>query len=156
MGTGTPRFRFRMADRLSPWRGRFIPGLQQAHATGGLVERVENQSQADFALPASRLGVGLHPLHALAYRSDGSRVRTQTLWVRVVDRDYPLDLSMPAAGTLHLNGAAGRTYEILSAGAPEGPWTVRDSVTVSGAGPHAWNDPSAAEAGSRFYQIRIP
>jgi uncharacterized protein (TIGR03790 family) len=81
-------------------------------STGGLIGTVSNQASATFTVPATLVGVGLHPFYALVTDPVGHQYRTQPINIRIVPSmqlnisGRPLILSWPAE--------PGIAYDILS------------------------------------------
>jgi uncharacterized protein (TIGR03790 family) len=125
-------------------------------STGGLLTNLTGQSSAVFTLAGSRLGVGLHPFHALVTTSSGWRYQTETRWIRLVsppftEPPFSIGLTSPPV-TLSWPATAGRTYEILSATDLGQAFELRDSRTPTNS-PATWVEPAPLD-GRRIYRVR--
>jgi len=122
-------------------------------STGGSWESVSNQSSAAFSVPASNLGVGLHPFYAIVTRNDGKQYRTETKWIRILAGEAPFRLSI--AGTapmLSWPATAGRQYEVLSATNPASAFELRESlIPTNSAG--QWVETNNTPP-KQFYRVR--
>ena len=123
-------------------------------STGGSLGAVVNQSSATFSVVATNLGLGLHPFYAVATGGAGTTYRTPTLWFRLVGLDSPflLQVTNPIP-TLVWPAAAGRSYDILTAPAANGPYTLRSSFTPTNS-TALWRDPSPPPVRA-FYRVRV-
>ncbi len=124
-------------------------------STGGAWGTVTNTSAAEFAIPASNLGAGLHPFWVLATAADGQRYQTRPQRIRlsaaplatafpVSIRSQPIALAWPAV--------AGHVYDVLRAATVSGPFAVRASVPASQTEWLEWIDPSP-DALQGFYRV---
>jgi hypothetical protein len=129
----------------------------ELHGPGGILDSVQGQGTATFAVDSGMLGRGLHPFVALITRSDGQQFRTAPLWVRVGDLAspppaFPLVLTAPPP-VLSWPATPGRTYEVLrstngvDAFVPQGTVTATATTAV-------WQDPAPVETGA-FYRVRV-
>ena len=81
-------------------------------STGGSLGVVSNQATATFLVPASFLGVGLHPFYAIVTDSAGHQFRTSTTTLQIVP-DFALAISSGPL-TLSWESQPGVSYDILS------------------------------------------
>jgi uncharacterized protein (TIGR03790 family) len=122
-------------------------------STGGGWGTVSNQPSAAFSLAATNLGVGRHPFYAVVTRTDGRQYRTETKWIRILGDEPPFALSIAAgAPTLTWPATAGRRYEVLSAHAVTGAYTLRDTLVPTNS-PAQWAETNNAVE-MRFYRVR--
>ncbi|HUC84626.1 MAG TPA: hypothetical protein VL970_05480, partial [Candidatus Acidoferrales bacterium] len=77
--------------------------------TGGSLGVMTNQATAGFTVPASYMGLGLHPFHALVTDQAGNRYQTQTVWYRII---APIPLTLSGAGTLTWPTISGSQYDL--------------------------------------------
>lgn len=124
-------------------------------STGGLLGASNNVNSTTFSVTASYLGIGRHPFYAMVTRSDGTRYRTETLWLRVVGADAPFVVSaLDPIPTLAWPAAAGRSYSILSATNVTGSFTLRGGVVPTNS-VGLWSETNNS-AGQRYYRVRTP
>lgn len=91
--------------------GGNISGIE-LFSTGGSLGIVTNQATATFVVPASFLGVGVHPFYAIVADSAGHRFRTAITWLQIIP-DLALALSS-APLTLSWASQPGLSYDILA------------------------------------------
>ncbi|HTY88986.1 MAG TPA: TIGR03790 family protein [Candidatus Acidoferrum sp.] len=124
-------------------------------STGGSVGVVSNQSSATFAVAATNLGVGLHPLYAVVTRTDGREYRTETKWIRLGGAEPPFGLTLTAPPpVLAWPATAGQLYEILSSTNVTGVFQSRGTVVPSNS-PGSWTE-TILGAPRQFYRVRAP
>jgi len=85
--------------------------LIQLFSTGGPVGVVSNQAAGTFQVPASFLGVGLHPFYAVVTDNLGHQYRTRTTSIRILP-----SLVLTIGGqplTLSWDSSPGVAYDIL-------------------------------------------
>jgi len=127
--------------------------LIELFGTGGSLGIVAGQSSATFSIMGTNLDVGLHPFYALVSAPNGSQYRTQTKVVRLLGPDAPFTLSLTAPPPkLTWPATVGRSYDILSAPGPAGPFLL--DATVTPAGPFGlWADTNGIGT-QEFYRVR--
>jgi hypothetical protein len=124
-------------------------------STGGSLGASNNVDSATFAIPASYLGIGLHPFHALVTRSDGQQFRTDTKWLRIVGAEPPFAVSVVGpAPTLTWPASAGRPYQILSATEATNTFTPRAAVTPTNS-TGRWSETNNTSP-QRYYRVQTP
>lgn len=122
-------------------------------STGGSLGSVTNQSRATFAVPASYLGIGLHPFYAVVTAATAVQYRTETQWLRIIGPDTPFAVSLKAAPPrLSWPAAAGRSYDVLTASNPAGPMQLYTSLVPSNS-TAVWVDTNPPSL-QRFYRVR--
>jgi uncharacterized protein (TIGR03790 family) len=122
-------------------------------STGGSLGAVLNLSNASFSVAGSYLGIGLHSFYALVTATDGSQYRTETKWLRLVGNDSPFAVSISAPPPrLVWPAAAGRSYDVLSATAPDAAFQLRTTVTPTNSSAQ-WSDTNSPGP-QRFYRVR--
>lgn len=127
--------------------------LIQLFGTGGVLVSATNQATALFSIPASSLGLGLHPFYALVTDATGKKFRTQTLTYRLIGLEAPFQVNVTQRPTtLVWLATAGRRYEILRGNLASGPFTLATTLTSSN-NLAQWVDPSPPP-GKGFYRIR--
>jgi len=123
--------------------------------TGGLFATSNNVASTTFPVAATNLGVGLHPFYALVTRSDGTRYRTETKWLRIIGPETPFPVAITGLPPLLTWPAtAGRSYQVLSATNLTNAFTPRAGVTPTNDS-GAWFETNAT-AGQRFYRVKTP
>ena len=124
-------------------------------STGGSLGASNNVTSTTFAIPASDLGLGLHPFYALVTRSDGKQYRTDTKWIRIVGAESPFNVSvLGPAPTLTWPASAGRPYEVLSATNVTHTFTPRAAVTPTNS-TGLWSETNNT-APQRYYRVKTP
>lgn len=124
-------------------------------STGGSLGVSNGVASATFAIPASYLGIGLHPIYALVTRNDGKQYRTQTFWTRIVGPEPPFTVEVTEPlPTLTWPASAGRNYQILSTADLTSPFILQASVTPTNS-MGRWSG-SGGLGGQRFYRIKTP
>lgn len=122
-------------------------------STGGSLGTILNESAGVFSVPASQLGIGLHPFYCLVTRADDKSYRTETKWVRVIGNEPPFSLSVAGtAPTLSWPATAGRRYEVLSTTNVATGFSVRGAITPTNA-LGQWSETNNA-ASQRHYRVR--
>lgn len=125
-------------------------------STGGSLGVVAGQSSANFSVPGTNLGVGLHPFYALVRAADGGQYRTETKWIRLLGPDAPFTVSLTTPPSrLAWPATAGRSYDILSAPDPANPFGLwKLDATVTPASPFGlWTDTNGIGT-EQFYSVR--
>ena len=123
--------------------------------TGGLFATSNNVSSTTFSVPATSLGVGLHPFYAVVTRADGKQYRTETRWLRIVGAEPPFVVSVAGtAPTLTWPATAGRGYQVLSATEATNTFSVRATVTPTNS-TGSWSETNNSSL-QRFYRVRTP
>ena len=123
--------------------------------TGGLFAVSNNVSSAIFTIPASFLGIGLHPLYTLVTRTDGQQFRTQTEWLRIIGDEPPFVVSaFGPAPTLTWPATAGRAYQVLSTANLTQPFLLRETVFQTNS-TGLWSETNKSSA-QRFYRVQTP
>jgi hypothetical protein len=96
----------------------------QLFGTGGVLGTVANLNTANFSVPGSSLGLGLHPFYAVVTAGNGRQYRTATTWIRLIGPEPPIHLSIAGAPlALQWQATAGRAYTVESATSAAGPFT---------------------------------
>jgi uncharacterized protein (TIGR03790 family) len=125
-------------------------------STGGSLERIVGEPNAEFVVPSAALGVGLHPVYALVTASDGKQFRTQTQWVRILGGETPeppLRLAVDGPPiVLSWPATVGRAYEVQSTTDLATPFTLRETITATNS-PALWAPPTPVPA-AEFYRVR--
>ncbi len=125
----------------------------QLFSTGGAVGSVSNQASAVFSVPASSLGIGLHPFYAVVTDNTGAQYRTETRWVRILGDEPQFSLSITLQPTtLSWPATVGRTYEVLTTTNLGSPFLVTATLTPSNS-PAQWTETNPA-ASQRFYRVQ--
>lgn len=120
-------------------------------STGGLVAEASGISSATLSIPASDLGVGLHPFHALVTAPSGDQYRTDTRWYRIISNEPPLTLILSEPPPeLQWTATAGRDYRVLSSTNADGPYTIRQTMTPTNA-LGTWTETNTQP--QQFYQV---
>ncbi len=119
-------------------------------STGGLLDTA-TVNPAVVSVPASSLGPGRHPFHALVTTTSGQRFRTETLWYRVIEAEPPVALTITAQPA-HLTwpATAGRPYTVKSSSDVGGPYTFRGTVVPTN-NVGSWAETNAGPL--RFYRL---
>jgi uncharacterized protein (TIGR03790 family) len=81
-------------------------------STGGSAGVIANKAAATFTLPATSLGLGLHPFYALVTDQSGHRYQTQTVYYRIVPA-IPLTLTVRPP-SVSWPATIGRQYALQS------------------------------------------
>ena len=124
-------------------------------STGGSLGASNNVNSTSFAIPASYLGLGLHPFYALVTRNDGKQYRTDTKWMRIVGADSPFNVSiLGPAPTLSWPASAGRAYQVLSTTNVTNTFTSRAAVTPTNS-TGLWSEPNHTDP-QRYYRVMTP
>lgn len=124
-------------------------------STGGSLGVAQNSNQATFSVAAVDLGIGLHPIHALVTRTDGTQFRTETFWTRIVGREMPFTLTVTEPfPTITWPAAAGRTYQILITTNLTQPFAALATVIPTNA-LGQWFDAAVLNQ-QRFYLVKTP
>jgi hypothetical protein len=122
-------------------------------STGGSLGSVLNQNSATFSVAGTYLGIGLHPVYAIATASSGRQYRTATQWIRIIGADSPFRISVTAPPpTLTWPATAGRSYDILSTTNPSLPFQTYATTTPSNSFAR-WPDTNPPVP-KRFYRVR--
>jgi uncharacterized protein (TIGR03790 family) len=117
-------------------------------STGGPIGVATNQSAAEVAAPATTLGVGLHPFHAIVTDSNGHQYQTPTIWEQVP----ALRLSIVGSPkVLSWPSIAGRQYTVWAATNLGGAFQAVGSVVATNA-QSQWPITSPP-AGALFYRV---
>jgi len=125
-------------------------------STGGQWGVLSNLATATFALPATNLHLGLHPVYALVTRNDGQQYRTETKWLRIVEAESPFQLSVVApTPVLAWPATAGRRYEIHSTTNLAIPFTLRDAVVPTNSS-GVWTETNAGAPRRLYRALAIP
>ena len=124
-------------------------------STGGSLGVSNSVNSTTFAIAASYLGVGLHPVYAVITRSDGKQYRTDTKWIRIVGAEPPFPVTaLNATPLLTWPATAGRSYQILSTTNLANGFILRGGATPTNAtGVWAETNNSSRE---RFYRVKTP
>jgi len=122
-------------------------------STGGSQAFVTGQSTATLSVPATNLGVGLHPFYGIVTANNGKQYRTETKWLRIIGDEPPLSISISSFPTvLTWPATPGRTYEVLTASNLSDTFQVQASlVPTNSLG--RWTDPNVIQL-QRFYRVR--
>jgi hypothetical protein len=122
-------------------------------STGGSLTNVANQSSAVFAVPATRLGIGLHPFYALVTDGNGKQYRTGTKWLRIIGAEppFPVSLTTPPP-TLAWPATAGRSYDVLASTNLANPFQPASTLVPSNSAAQ-WIDTNPPLP-QRFYRVR--
>ena len=124
-------------------------------STGGSLGASNNVSSANFSIPASYLGIGLHPFYAVVTKSDGKQFRTDTKWIRIIGAETPFNiLVITPTPTLAWPATAGRGYQILSATSITNGFTLRGGVTPTNSSA-VWSETNSSSK-ERFYRVKTP
>ena len=124
-------------------------------STGGSLGASNNVNSANFSIPASYLGIGLHPFYAVVTKSDGKQYRTDTKWIRIVGTELPFNISViTPTPTLAWPATAGRGYQILSATNITNAFTLRGGVTPTNSSA-IWFETNSSSK-ERFYRVKTP
>ncbi len=100
------------------------------------------------------LGIGLHPFYAVLTGADGRQCRTATKWIRLVGPDAPFSLRIfGPPPTIAWPAAAGRSYDVLGAGALTNLFSVLTTLVPTN-DTARWTDTNAP-APNRFYRVRM-
>jgi hypothetical protein len=124
-------------------------------STGGSLGASNNVNSANFSVPASYLGIGLHPFYAVVTKSDGKQYRTDTKWIRIIGAETPFNISViTPTPTLAWPATAGRGYQILSATNITNAFTLRGGITPTNSSA-VWTETNSS-AKVRFYRVKTP
>lgn len=124
-------------------------------STGGSLGASNNVTSTTFAIPASYLGIGLHPFYAVVTRNDGKQYRTDTKWFRIIGAETAFPVTaLNATPLLTWPATAGRSYQILSTTNLANAFTVRASVVPTNS-TGLWLEPDSS-ATRRFYRVKTP
>lgn len=124
-------------------------------STGGSLGASNNVASTTFAIPASYLGIGLHPFYAVATRNDGKQYRTDTKWFRIIGAELPFKVAaLNATPLLSWPATAGRSYQILSTTNLANAFSLRAVVTPTNA-TGLWAETNNASV-RRFYRVKTP
>jgi len=122
-------------------------------STGGSLGSVLNQSNAQFSVVGTNLGIGLHPFYAVVTGPGGKQYRTQATWIRLIGPDEPFTVTIsnpPPA--LIWPATAARSYDVLSATSLAGPFQLAATLTPSTSSAR-WTDTNPPVF-QRFYRVR--
>ncbi|HSU52902.1 MAG TPA: hypothetical protein VLT36_02445 [Candidatus Dormibacteraeota bacterium] len=120
-------------------------------STGGSLGVVSNQATATFVIPASFLGVGVHPFYAIVTDSAGHRFRTSVTSLQIIP-DFALAISS-APLTLSWASQPGMSYDILTSTNVAAGFQRVDTITATG--PQSqWVIPPGS-SGPAFYRLRL-
>lgn len=124
-------------------------------STGGSLGASNNVTSTTFAIPASHLGIGLHPFYAMITRNDGKQYRTDTKWFRVIGAEPPFKVTaLNATPLLNWPATAGRSYQILSATNLANAFSLRAGVTPTNS-TGLWLETNSSSV-RRFYRVKTP
>lgn len=122
-------------------------------STGGLLRSAMAQQAALFSVPATDLGLGLHPFYALVTSDTGDQYRTETSWIRIIAAETPFRLSMSSPPvTLSWPATAGRSYVVLSTTNPAARFQLGPTITPSN-GTGRWVDTNPPGQ-TRLFRVR--
>jgi hypothetical protein len=122
-------------------------------STGGSLGVVSNQLTATFLVPGTNLGVGLQPFYAIVTSGTGSQYRTATTWINLVGAEPPFGVSaVDPPVTLYWSCTAGRSYQVLTATNPAGPFQMAATYTPSNSA-GVWVDTNT-EWGEKYYRVQ--
>ena len=126
----------------------------QFFSTGGLLAAVTNQSSATFSVAAAMLGLGSHPFYAVVTDNSGHQYRTQTTCMKIVGLTTPITLQINSPPPLlSWNGAAGRSYDVLSTTNLNTVYHMRTTVIPTNS-TGFWLETNTVPA-QQFYRVRV-
>jgi hypothetical protein len=120
-------------------------------STGGSLGVVSNQATAMFLVPASFLGVGVHPFYAIVTDSAGRQFRTSITTLQIVP-DFALAISSGPL-TLSWESQPGVSYDILSSTNLPAGFQYVDTITATGPQSQWFIPPGST--GPAFYRLRL-
>ena len=124
-------------------------------STGGSLGASNNVANTIYSIPASYLGVGLHPFYAVVTRNDGKAYRTDTKWIRIVGDELPFNIStVDSLPTLVWPATAGRSYQVLSTTDLTNTFTLRAIVTPTNS-MGLWSETNRTSP-QRLYRVKTP
>jgi uncharacterized protein (TIGR03790 family) len=122
-------------------------------STGGSQAFVTGQSSAILSVPATKLGIGLHPFYGIITANNGKQYRTETKWLCIVGHEPPLSISIGSSPTvLTWPATPGRTYEVLTASNLTDAFQVQASIVPTNS-LGRWTDSNITRL-QRFYRVR--